>query len=336
MKDDLRTKGRFAGLLLALSALVLGGLIGAATPGRAATAFTVDLRPLIGTTNLNDIPQVTFGGKIGYRLFVENTGDSNSTHASIVVTSDLATFLDSDNGACVQGSTARQMVCTPPGGGLAAGDTFAVNFRFTAPSSGAQVSTIASLTIAAKTVGAKNNGGTSLTSSQPVLTNLAANGAKNDTFLRQNEDAATGNLSLAHPQNFGVQLPPALIGNPFGVALSIHDELGSICTGCLGSHTELAIPAASRVSLLGNPFFDGMTVNPYRWSMSAQYAQGFTLTRVVHIDNNNVSHNVPSCASIGGPTAGDPLCWDTLTQVRSKKIASATGRGLENGKIGFG
>lgn len=337
MAKSLNSKGRCAGFLLTLSVLVVSGLVGAVGTGRAATAFTVDLQPLIGSAG-NGVPQVSFGGKIGYRLFVENTGDSTTRFASIVVTSNAATFLDADNAACNPdpGDT-RKMVCTPAGGTLAPGDTFAVNFRFTAPTSGTQVSTTAAVTVAAKTVGGKNNNGTTLTSSNPVLTNLVANGARNDTFLRQNENAATGKLSVDHAQNFGVQLPATLLGNPFGVALSIRDEAGSICAGCLNWNTDLTVPAASLVSMPGNPFYDGATVNPYGWTTTAQYTGGFKLTRLVHLDDNNVLENVPGCATIGGaPTAADPFCWDTLTQTSSKKIVSATGRGLENGKIGFG
>lgn len=337
MTGERKRRGRIAGLVVALPLLALGGLLGAAAPSQAATAFTVDLQPLIGSAG-NEIPQVSFGGKIGYRLFVQNTGESTTRHASIVVTSTTATFLDADNAACAANpSNARQMVCMPAGATLAPGDTFAVNFRFTAPTSGAQVSTTAALTIAAQTVGGKGNNGTTLTSSSPVLTNLVENATKQDTYLRGNEGAATGNLGVSHAQRFGLQLPGSLLGNPFGVAVSIHDELGSICAGCLNWNTVLSIPAASLVSAPANPFYDGTSVNPYSWTMSAQYPSGFKLTRLVHLDDANVLQNVPGCASVGGaPTAAAPLCWDTLSQTPGKKIVSASGRGLENGKIGFG
>jgi hypothetical protein len=80
--------------------------------------------------------------------------------------------------------------------------------------------------------------------------------------------------------------------------------------------------------------------NPYGWSISAKYPSGFKLTKLVHVNDNNVSENVPSCASIipeQAPTLGQPLCWDTLNQQNgNNKIVTATGRGLENGQFGFG
>ena len=120
--------------------------------------------------------------------------------------------------------------------------------------------------------------------------------------------------------------------------MSIHDELGAICDGCLPFHTELSIPAASDVSTPGNPFYDGTVVNPYSWTLNAKYQGGFQLDGLVHLDDDNVLHDVPACATIvpsGAPTAAIPLCWDTLVQVNNKKLLSATGRGLENGKLGF-
>ena len=336
------TKGRLAGLGALLAVLAVGGLVGAAGTGHAATGFTVDLKPLIGTTNVNEIPQVTFGGKIGYHLFIENTGDSNTQHVSIVVTSDLATYFDDDSLACVAGSNSKQMVCTPAGGTLAPGATFDVNFRFTAPASGTQVSTTAAITVAAQSVGGKKNQGTTLQSSTPVLTNLSANGAQNDTYLREDESGATGNLTNSHRQNFGVQLPATLFGDPFGLAISIHDELGAICATCLDLHTELTIPAASDVSLLGNPFYNGTDFNPYTWAMSARYPSNFQIDEIVHEDDEGIDHVVPACADLvgGAPTVADPVCWDTFDPGQQApgnlKLVTASGRALENGKIGFG
>lgn len=336
MLNNVKTGRRLGGIVLALSVAIAAALVAGASTGRAATAFTVNLTPLIGTSVTNEIPQVTYGGQIGYHLYVENTGDSTTTQVQIRVTSDLATFLDTDNPNC--SGSGNQMTCTPAGGTLKPGDTFDANLRFTAPASGTQVSTTASIVVAAQSVGGKKNNGTTLQSSDPVLTNLVAGGDKNDTFLRANENAATGNLNATHPQNFGVQLPGALLGAPFGVGVSIHDQVGTpICDTCLTSFTTLTIPAASLVSTPGNPFYDGGS-NPYSWSMSAKYPPGFQLTGVFHVeDGSTTPHAVPSCASIGGaPTAGEPLCWDTLTQNKGTKIVSASGLGIENGNGAFG
>ena len=157
-------------------AAIAAALVGGASTGRAATSFTITLDPLIGTAAVNEIPQVSYGGKIGYHLVVTNSGDSTTQHASIVVTSDLATFSDSDNASCAANpKDAHQMVCTPFGGTFVPGETFDVHLRFTAPASGAQVSTSASISVAAKTVGGTNNNGTTLATSQPpVLTNIVA------------------------------------------------------------------------------------------------------------------------------------------------------------------
>jgi hypothetical protein len=206
------------------------------------------------------------------------------------------------------------------------------------------VTTTASLTIAAQTVGKKNNG-TTLQSSV-ALVELSADGVQNDTYLRKNESASTSNLSNMHKQNFGVTLPTALLLDPFGIAVSIHDDLGAICATCLPYHTELTIPAASDVAQAGNPFYSdpdvGDTVfNPYGWKMSARYASNSTPDNVIHVDDDNIEHVVPACSAIGGaPTVADPLCWDSfvtgLSAPGNEKRADTTGRGLENGKIGFG
>jgi hypothetical protein len=106
----------------------------------------------------------------------------------------------------------------------------------------------------------------------------------------------------------------------------------------------VTIPAASLVTLPGNVFYDGTNVYPYNWAMNAQYSSGsnFKLTGVVHIEDNGDFNQVPSCASLvspsnpnGNPTADDPLCYDTKDQLSNKKQLVATGRGLENGSLGW-
>jgi len=336
--SKLKLRKRIALTIGVILAVIIGGVVGGTGTGNAATSFNVTLAPLIGTASVNVIPQVSYGGKIGYHLHVDNNGDSNTQHASIVVTSNLGTFSDvSDTANCaVNPKDAHQMVCTPFGGTFSPGMSFDADLRFTAPATGPaageQVSTVASITVSAQTVGGNKSNGTTLQTSTPVVTNIVENTTKADTYLHGNENAATGNLSATHPQHFGLQTPATLLGNPFGLALSIHDNLGQICPTCLGSYTTLTIPSAGLLTTPGNPFYDGATLNPYSWSMSAQYPSGFKLHNLVHVDNNNVLAVVPSCASIGGaPTALAPICWDTLDQLSNKKILTATGRGLENG-----
>jgi len=340
-----------ARVLAVASAMVALVVVGGATTGRAATSFDITLAPLIGTSDVNVIPQVSYAGKIGYHLHLKNTGDSTTQKGSIVVTSDLGTFSDSSDttNCAVNPKDAHQMVCTPSGGTFAPGFTFDVDLRFTAPTTGTQVSTVAAITVAAQTVGGNKNKGTTLAQTAPVLTNIVENTTKADTYLHANEHAATGKLDLAngHPQNFSLDTPATLLGNPFGIAVSIHDIVGTPAqcatdstTDCFGAYTELTIPAASFVSTLGNPFYNGTTFNPYPWAMSAQYANGsnFKLNGVYHIDGTGAFQQLLKCDDplVGGaPSVAYPLCYDTLNQLTNKKMLVATGRGLENGSLGW-
>jgi hypothetical protein len=352
-----------ARLLAVASAMVALVVVGGATTGRAATSFDITLAPLIGTTNVNEIPQVSYGGKIGYHLHIQNNDTSNTQHASVRVTSTLATFSDSDDPSCaLNPNDAHEMVCTPFGGTFGPGAIFDVDLRFTAPAtgpnSGETVETCASITVSAQTVknGNKNNGTTVATTcpngfdgTNGVLTNVVTNTDKADTYLHKNETAKTGNVSLpSHPQNFSVNTPKdKLLGDPFGIAISIHDNVGAPaeCTAnstteCFGANTQLTIPAASFVNALGNPFYDGTTFNPYAWAMNAQYPQGnnFKLHGVYHVDDNGAFQQLLSCNDplVGGaPSVAYPLCYDTLDQLTNKRTLVATGRGLENGNVGW-
>src|SRR5215211_1847620 len=336
-----------ARLLAVASAMVALVVVGGATTGHAATQFRNELTPLIGTADVNEIPQVSYGGKIGYHLFIQNTGDSTTQHSTIKVISNLATFSDSDNTSCtVNAKDAHELDCNPSGGTLVPGAIFEANIRFTAPTTGPaegeQVSTTASITIAAQTQKNGNpKGGTTLSQSAPVLTNVVENTAKADTYLHANENAATGKLSSTHTQNFSVTMPQTLLGNPFGVALSIHDNVGQICANCLNSYTSITIPTAHFPSTAGNPFYDATTptptVNPYGWSVSATYT-GQSPSGLVHVDDDNVLHEVPSCAdpSVGGaPSAVNPFCYATFEVFQGKKLAIASGHAIDNGLVGL-
>src|SRR4051794_5607811 len=103
-----------ARLLAMVSAMAALAVLGGATTSDAATSFNITLAPLIGTSSVNVIPQVSYGGKTGYHLHIDNDGDSNTQHASIVVTSNPGTFSDvSDTANCaVNPKDAHQMVCT--------------------------------------------------------------------------------------------------------------------------------------------------------------------------------------------------------------------------------
>ena len=73
--------------------------------------------------------------------------------------------------------------------------------------------------------------------------------------------------------------------------------------------------------------------------MTARYPSGYKFTAIVHVDAHNVSHNLPTCQSLGGaPTAAEPMCYDadSLVITKSSKTISVSGLGLENGNIAFG
>ena len=78
------------------------------------------------------------------------------------------------------------------------------------------------------------------------------------------------------------------------------------------------------------------------WAMSARYPSNFQIDEIVHEDDQGIDHVVPACATLvgGGPTVADPLCWDTFQTGQQApgnlKLVTASGRALENGKIGFG
>jgi hypothetical protein len=328
---------RLVAVAAVLVAVGVASLVGGVRAGHAATAFTITLDQFVAD-DVNTVSQVSTGGAIGYHVFVQNTGDSNTTHVQIIVTSDSATFLDANDPNCAAaGGNQNQMVCVPLGGTMNPGDTYSVDFRFSAPKSAGTVHTTAAVVIAAQSVGGKNHGtnGTTIVQDPPppslgLPTTVVADTSLDNTFLRGH-----GNASAGGPQNFSLTLPQGLLGNPFAIAVGIHNQAGgSFCGTCLSTFTTLTIPTASLVGV-GTPFG---TTNPYTWNMSAPYPSGFKLHFVWHQDDNGNFVQVPSCASLVGnaPTADDPLCWDSLQQLSNKKIVQATGRGLENGNGGFG
>ena len=336
-----RLSGRFLAVVAVIVAGIVAGLVGGVSTGYASTSFDVSVVPLIAAGAGDPVAQVSYGGKVGYEVSVQNTDTSNATHVQVVVDVPSATFFDATDSSCAaaKGNTS-EMTCIPNGGTMSAGSTYTVDFRFTAPTSGASVTATPSVSIAAQTQGGKQNGnsGTSVTIGAPVTVNLNPDGSTNDTYLRHDENASAGG-----PENFSTRLPGTLLGGPFGLELGIHNETGTpICPTCLPVDTSLTIPAASLLGNAGNPFYDGTTFNPYGWTMSAAAATSFKLTGVFHIDDNGIGANtpIPACATLAGlgPTTAFPVCYDTLTSKNKAGVQTltATGRGLENGKVGFG
>lgn len=318
-----------------VGAAIVASLVGGVGAGHAATSFSVALSPLIGTSS-NGVPQVSYGGKIGYTATVRNTNTSNATHVEFVVQVPGGSFVDATDPSCAALKNDQStMVCVPNGGTMTAGSSYTVDFRFTAPTSGSSVTTNSGVSIAAKTQGNPLNNGTLAQAGNPVTVDLNPDGSStNDTYLRHSENASAGG-----PQNFSATLPGTLLGNPFGLELGIHNETGPpICPTCLPVDSSLTIPAATDVLEADNPFYDGTTFNPYRWTMSATASTNFKLTGVYHLpDAASTAVQIPACAG-GAPTASDPVCYDTLTAKNHAGVQTltASGQGLENGRVGFG
>jgi uncharacterized protein DUF11 len=329
-----RSSSRFLAAMAVVGAAIAASLVGGVGVGHASTSFDVQLTALIAAGSTDPVPEVSYGGKIGYELTVANTDTSNTTHVQVIVKVPTATFFDATDPSCAAAKgDPSTMICSPFGGTINANQTYTVDFRFTAPTSGTSVTATPSVSIAAKTQGNPGNNGTTVATGDPVSVELNADGSTNDTYLRHGENASAGG-----PQNFSAQLPTALLGDPFGLELGIHNQNGQACPTCIGTFTELTIPAASSAGL-GSPF--GAT-NPYGWTMSATTATSFKLLGVFHIDDGGggTTTPIPACSSLtgGGPTLDDPVCYDTLTSKNKAgvQILTATGRGLENGKITFG
>jgi hypothetical protein len=328
-----RSSSRLLAAMAVVGAAIVASLVGGVGAGHASTTLPITITPLIAAGSSDPVPQVSYGGKIGYEVIATNQDTSNTTHVRVVVdVTGGATFFDANDPSCAAAKgNPGEMICTPNGGTLRSGQTYTVDFRFTAPSTGTKVTATPSATIAAQTNGNPGNNGTTVSTGTPVDVLLNADGSTNDTYLRQGENAMAGG-----PQDFTTQLPGTLFV-PFGLELGIHNQTGTICPTCLGAFTELTIPGASLVGA-GTPFG---TTNPYGWTMKASAPPSFKLNGVFHIDDNGNGANtpIPACADIGGaPTVGDPVCYDTLTSKNKAGVQTltATGRGLENGKSGFG
>src|SRR4051794_28836186 len=97
MMESWKSLRRVCAVLVVVSAAIAAALVGGASTGRAATSFSFDFMPLIGS-DPNAIPKVTYGGAIGYSIHIENSGDSNTTQVFIRArNTNGATFLDASN-----------------------------------------------------------------------------------------------------------------------------------------------------------------------------------------------------------------------------------------------
>jgi len=360
--ETLKNSRRFAAALVLIITGVASALAGSAGTGSAAPGLTLTFEPLIGTSSVNEIPKVSYGRGIGFHLFIKNNGTNSTPQTSDVrVTSDSATYDSSTatfNGTqitCAANPTnSKQMVCSLPTGKLLPGDTFEAFLRFIAPTDTTikRVSTTATLSTTAQSVGGNNNNGSTL-GTGTLPTDLVSDVTIDNAYLKQAEQVTTvGAFTSTHPQNFSLKTPPGLLNGAFGVAVGIQDKIAKPndpCVGLLNFCTILTVPDAifaessPGVPFPGNPFYTGASTAPYTWTMDAKYTGGFTLTGVLHLDDNGVLQQVPSCASLvvpvtnptGNPTAAAPLCYDHRTQDKPNKLLHADGRGIENGGLGW-
>jgi len=298
---------------------VLATLAAGSETGQAAARMNVQLAPLIGT-GINQVQQVSFGGKIGFRLTVSNSGDSTANHLVIVVESDTATYADSSSRACTADLSGKRMVCTltqmKPGS-----PPFSVDLRFVAPQSGTTVVTTPSVTVDAQTRGQPGNNGTQTTTGAAVKTALVSSGGDSliKTYAKGKETVAT---SGSLPQHSSFQMPDTLLGDPYGVELSVQETTGTpLCKKCPPFVTDLQIPSSTVFSST-NAYSFAITLlpagEPPGYQPSGLYHDGIV---------------VPMCSSqpLGGNTH---MCLTSF--VADKTGVVARGIADQNGKIGFG
>jgi len=298
---------------------LLATLVAGAESGQAAALMNVQLAPLIGT-GINQVQQVSFGGKIGFRLTVSNSGDSTANHLVIVVESDTATYSDSSSPACTADLSGKRMVCTlvqmkPETA------PFTVELRFVAPQGGTSVVTTPSVSVDAQTRGRPGNNGTQTTTGAAVTTALVSSDGNSliKTYAKGKETVAT---SDSLPQHSSFHMPDTLLGDPYGVELSVQETTGTpLCKKCPPFVTDLRIPSSAVFSPT-NAYSFVITLlpagEPPGYQSSGLYHDGIV---------------VPMCSSqpLGGSTH---MCLTSFVADKTGVVAS--GRADQNGKIGFG
>jgi hypothetical protein len=317
-----RTRTIRAITVIAVVAAASVAALSGASQGKAAAGMSVSLSPLIGTPS-NQVQQVTHGAKIGYHLEVANTGDSTANHVSIVVDSDFAAFSDSNRSECaVDPQNANRMICSLRR--MTAGSPpFSADLRFTAPSSGTAVVTTPSVTVDAQTVGGSGNNGTQTTTGASVTTALVSAAANSlvKTFAKEKETIST---SASLPQHSSFTLPNTLLGEYYGVPLSVQETTGTpLCDKCPGLVTDLQIPA----SLLPDSPFSA--TSPFSFTITLEdEPPGYKPTGLYH---DGVLVGMCSATPLGPSTH---ICLNSFDP--SKKRIVAKGIADQNGKIGFG
>ena len=303
--------------------------VGSAGGRTSSTGTSVVLKPLIGTSS-NDVQQVTFGGKIGFRLDVTNTGTSTSNHLVMVVAIDAGSFSDSSktSNCAADPQDAKRMVCTIQQ--MQGGGTFSVDLRFNAPTSGASVVAHSFVTVDAQTQGGSGNNGTQTTKGNDVTTALvsSADNSLVKTFARKTETLATAITLLQHSK---FTMPSTLLGDPYGVETSVQEKKTDttdprLCDKCPALVTLLDIPA-SQVSNSpfspSNPFTFTITLLPDGWP-SGYVPTGLYHDRVL----------VPMC-DVAALSPTTTMCL-TLYKAKKQNGIVAEGKAYKNGRVGFG
>src|SRR4051812_50230858 len=121
-----RSSSRLLAVVGVVGAVIVASLVGGVGAGRASTSFTAINTALIGTSD-NGVPEVSYGGKIGFETTVTNTNSSNATHVEFVFQVPGGSFVDANDASCAALKTdSSTMICIPHGGTMQAGDSWSV------------------------------------------------------------------------------------------------------------------------------------------------------------------------------------------------------------------
>ena len=325
------TSMRSAYAALAFAIVVIAALAGGAgTGGAAATSLSVDL--------VGQIDSVSSGGTIGYEATVRNVGPSTVTQVSFVVETGVATYRANSTvtgtatATCAQ-NTATSMLCTAEQ--IAADKFFTVSVAFEAPdvTSNSSVTATGIVTVSAQTEGTPGNKGTSTWVARPVTTPVTAFSALSASSYSLPGDSLSAGVSL----HTDLQLPAAFANGHFGLVTSASeytDAASRLCDKCPTVFSSLSIPASLTAQ---NPF---TASSPYAFTLTlANNAQppGFKLGGISHLADTPgaVWTSVPLCTSTTAVEPG-PICLDSApTKDKKTGVITATGRGTENGSLGF-
>ena len=306
---------------------------GAGTGGAAATALTV--------TVIDQLDPISSGGTVGYAAKVHNTGASTVTQVAFVVETSIAgvpagayraSAVTQGSATCAQGPTANSMLCTTSR--LAADESFTVSVAFRAPAVEAESTLKATgkATVSAQTEGTPGNKGTSTWFAEPpaLTTVLKPSNLSVSTFSLPGDSVLTGN-SLKTQLGF----PSAFSNGHFGLVTGVSEVSGDpLCDKCPAVFSNVSIPASLTAA---NPF---TASSPYTFVLTlAASAQppGYKVAGISHLADSPGATwtSVPLCTS---PTTVEPgpICLAAPPSKDKKTgVITATGRGTENGSLGF-